>query len=127
MVYIMIRLQRNIPFKLPRLGSDTFSKLMRAKLKYDKKNSTFEITDDTEITSIISILSNVLNKEVVLELECIICSKSTNCAECEYADVCDRSKVSSYCICRECIDNGDAYENYKKSIFKRLKLNDIEG
>lgn len=117
----MIRLQKGIPFRLPRVGSDTFSKLMRAKLKYDKKSGMFEVTESTDISDVISILTKALNDEVVLELECIICSKSANCAECEYGDICDRSKVSSLCICCDCLNKEDVYERYIDTILKRLK------
>jgi hypothetical protein len=118
----MIKLSKGIPFKLPRVGSDVFAKLMRAKLKYDRKKGMFEITDNTNLQLVLSILNAALNDEVILELQCILCSKSAGCSECEYADICDRSNVSSLCICKECLNKPDAYEQYKEVLLQRLKF-----
>lgn len=118
----MIKISKGVPFKLPRVGSDIFAKLMRAKLKYDRKKGTFEITDNTNLPLVLSILNTVLKDEVVLELECILCSKSAGCSECEYADICDRSDVSSLCICKECLSKPNAYDQYRERLLQRLKF-----
>lgn len=117
----MIILKRGVPFKLPRVGTSTFARLMRAKLKYDKKKGMFEITDATDLSSVIAILNYALKDEVVLELQCILCSKSAECSNCEYADICVREEVSSMCICKECLSKPDAYEQYKELLLQRLK------
>lgn len=118
----MLRLQKGKAFRLPRLGSDIFARLMKAKLKYDRKRGMFEITDNTDISSVINILKQALKDEVIFELNCIICSKSADCYECEYADVCDRSDVSSLCICKECMNRQDAYEHYKQAFIDMAKI-----
>jgi len=120
----MIILRRNKPFKLPRLGSNTFARLMKAKLKYDKTKGMFEITDNSELNAIISILRESLNNEdIILELECAICHESANCHECEYADICNRINVSNLCICKSCLEKSDAYALYKDTFKQRLKFN----
>ncbi len=119
----MIILQRNKPFKLPRVGSDTFGKLMRAKLKYDKSKGMFEITSNSDVNTILHILKESLkNEEIILELECAICKKSANCYECEYSDICNRVDVSSLCICKSCLEKEEAYEVYKAIFRQRLKF-----
>lgn len=123
----MIKLQKGIPFKLPRLGRDTFAKLMRSKLNYDKKKGVFEITDTTKLSSVIAILNDALKDEIVLELQCILCSKSAECSNCEYADICVREEVSSLCMCKECLSKPDAYEQYKELLLQRLKFDKRKG
>ncbi len=118
----MIKLQKGIPFKLPRLGRDTFARLMRAKLKYDKKRGMFEVADTTNLSSVIAILNDALGDEIVLELQCILCLKSAECSSCEYADICYREEVSNLCICKECLSKQDAYEQYKELLLQRLKF-----
>jgi hypothetical protein len=118
----MIKLQKGMPFKLPRLGRDVFTKLMRAKLKYDKTRGMFEISDTTILPSVIAILNDALRDEIVLELQCILCLKSAGCGNCEYADICYREEVSSLCICKECLSKSDAYEQYKELLLERLKF-----
>ncbi len=117
----MIVLSRGKKFRLPRLGKDVFAKLMRAKLKYDKNDGSFEITEETDLTTVSSILKAALNEQIILELQCIICSKGAGCAECEYASMC--SRASDLCICNECLSRSDAYENYKEFVLQRLKFN----
>ena len=69
-----------------------------------------------------AILNDAIKDEVVLELQCILCSKSAECNNCEYADICDRENVSSLCICKECLNKPEAYKHYKDLLLQRLKF-----
>lgn len=59
-------------FSLPRMGKDTFSDIMRAKVKYDIKFG-FMFTSSTNIERALGILSSALNEQVVMTAACFIC------------------------------------------------------
>jgi len=107
-------------FGLPRVGPDVFSKLMRqARLKYDRQKRMFMVETETNVTSLITILKEALNDDVVIELPCFVCGKSAGCSECEFVDVCDRTNVSNQCICKGCSEE-DAYKHYCDTFMERL-------
>ena len=54
------------------------------------------------------------NSEVT-ELKCFVCGMKTGCNECEYLTECEQRIVSKYCICKECIKQEEAFDNYKQS------------
>lgn len=117
----MIRILLGDWFRLPRVGPDVFSRLMRqARLKYDKKKGMFMVEPETNIGILTSILKEALNDEVVIELPCFVCGKSAGCGDCEYLDICDRTIVSSKCICKECFKQTDAYERYCNAFSEKL-------
>ena len=39
----------------------------------------------------------------------------TGCNECEYLTECEQRTYSKYCICKVCIKQEDAFDNYKQS------------
>lgn len=95
-----MRLSPNKWFSLPRLGRDTFSELMRARIKYDSKFG-FKITSTTDTLRVLSILSRALGEPVELEASCFICEKPLS----------ENDKPGSV-ICSECRCKDDAYSVY---------------
>lgn len=118
----MIKIMLGDWFTLPRVGSDVFSRLMRqARLHYDREKRKFRVEDDTNIGTLLAILKEALDDEIIIELPCFVCGKSAGCAECQYVDVCDRTMVSNRCVCEECFKKEDAYENYCSAFLEKLE------
>ncbi|HXX05480.1 MAG TPA: hypothetical protein VEJ68_01520 [Candidatus Bathyarchaeia archaeon] len=62
----------------------------------------------------------------VNELKCAICGTSAGCLQCEFADDCNREKVSQLCICKKCYGEKDAFVLYQKTILKRFPILNIK-
>jgi len=108
-------------FTLPRVGPDVFSKLMRqARLKYDRQKRMFMVAPETNVATLMVILKEAMNDDVVIELPCFLCGKSAGCGECEFVDVCDRTSVSNQCVCKGCYEEADAYKQYCNTFMERL-------
>ena len=61
------------------------------------------------------------NSEVT-ELKCFTCGMRTGCNECEYLTECEQRTYFKYCICKECIKQEEAFDNYKQSfVAKTMK------
>ena len=58
----------------------------------------------------------------VLELRCAVCGGQAGCQQCEFADDCDRNKVSQLCICRKCYEGKGSFEAYRGAIAKHYPL-----
>ncbi len=117
----MIKILLGDWFNLPRVGPDVFSKLMRqARLKYDRQKRMFMVQPETNVTVLTAILKEALKDDVVIELPCFVCGKSAGCSECEFLDFCDRTTVSSQCICKGCYDGEAAYKRYCDTFMERL-------
>lgn len=117
----MIKILLGDWFNLPRVGPDVFSKLMRqARLKYDRQKRMFMVQPETNVTVLTAILKEALKDDVVIELSCFVCGKSAGCSECEFLDVCDRTTVSSQCICKGCYDGEATYKRYCDTFMERL-------
>ncbi len=95
-----MRIATNKWFTLPRLGRDTFSELMRARIKYDSKFG-FKITSTTDVPRVLSILSRALGESVELESACFICQRPFT----------EKDKPGSV-ICSDCRSKEDAYSLY---------------
>ena len=91
-------------FSLPRLGKDTFSDLMKARVKYDTKFG-FMLTSSTDTTRALSILSSALDEEVALASACFICDKPFEGNE--------TSEGKELTLCQDCLRNEDAFSLYK--------------
>ncbi len=100
-------------FRLPRLGTDAFSALMRQGVRYDREMG-FMLGSDTDVESAVMTLSRVLGEQVDLSLLCMICLNEA-CPSCPYLSVCDRRTVSPLCLCAEHSAGEDAYRNYVKT------------
>jgi hypothetical protein len=99
-------------FRLPRLGSDVFMKLVRqAGLKYESGKG-FLADAKTDLLAVSSILQSVLGEPIGIVLRCFVCGKSVECPTCVYNEVCDRRRVSPACICNSCRGKRDAFALY---------------
>ncbi|VVC06090.1 Uncharacterised protein [uncultured archaeon] len=63
----------------------------------------------------------------VTELKCAVCGGSAGCLQCEFADDCNREKVSQLCICKKCHEGKDAFTVYQRIISKRFPVLDIKN
>jgi hypothetical protein len=54
------------------------------------------------------------------ELKCFFCGMKTGCNECEYLTEREQRIVSKYCICKECIEQEEAFDNYKQSFAAKI-------
>ena len=105
-------------FELPRLGKDAFALLMKQGVKYEK-GMGFKLDHDTDIESAVRTLSSAIGEDVELTLRCLVCGVEA-CPDCPYADVCDRSKVSPFCLCGKHASGRDAYETYRRTFMENL-------
>jgi hypothetical protein len=62
-----------------------------------------------------------------VELKCAVCGGPAGCPKCEFADDCDRDKVSQLCICKKCYEAKDAFTIYRKAISKLFPILDIKN
>ncbi|MFN4337068.1 MAG: hypothetical protein ACK4FV_05765 [Candidatus Nitrosocaldus sp.] len=124
----MIKLFLNKDFVLPMLGKDTFARLMRAGLEYDRASRRFRIKDGADLAHILAILREVVNEEISIELPCILCGNDAGCSECEFSSNCDRTSVSGECICKQCIMRGyTGYTEHISSLFYNIGSRKREG
>lgn len=86
-------------FGLPRLGTAAFSSLMKQGVQYDKALG-FKIDSATDVGAAVRTLSSALGEEVEVNLRCLVCGVEA-CPGCPYATFCDRTKVSSFCLCEK--------------------------
>lgn len=100
-------------FTLPRLGRDAFAALMKQGVAYDRALG-FKIDSATDMESAVRTISAALGENVELTLRCFICGEQA-CPGCPYIDVCDRSRVSSLCLCENHAPERDVYELYRKT------------
>lgn len=105
-------------FRLPRLGTDAFSALMRQGVRYDREMG-FMLRSDTDVESAVITLKRVLGEEVDLSLLCIVCLNEA-CPSCPYLSTCDRRRVSPLCLCEEHSSGEGAYQNYVKTFSAML-------
>jgi hypothetical protein len=97
-------------FKLPRLGMDVFSALMKIGVRYDREMG-FMLSSDTDVDSAVRVISRSLGEPVELSLRCFVCL-NVACEPCPYVSICDRRKVASMCLCSEHSRGEGAYEGY---------------
>ena len=97
-------------FRLPRLGTEVFSALMKQGVRYDRERG-FMLGSNTDTESAVRTLSRVLREEVDLSVRCFVCL-SEACPSCPYLSVCDRRRVSPLCLCEEHSSGEGAYGNY---------------
>ena len=58
----------------------------------------------------------------ITELQCMICGKSAGCSQCEFQESCDIPNVSSFCLCKQCVDDTSTLTKYKKSTNKKFSI-----
>ncbi|MEM3186448.1 MAG: hypothetical protein QXQ39_07215 [Conexivisphaerales archaeon] len=87
-------------FRLPRLGSEGFRRLMIAGVEYESRNG-FRIREGSDLQAIKNLLESELRQDIEFSYPCFICSRITSCQGCIYHDICSIEKSGS-CICEEC-------------------------
>ena len=106
-------------FDLPRLGADVWSTLVRRNgVSYDKSMG-FRLDAGTDIPSAVRTLRSA-GIEVELSLRCFICGKSS-CAGCPYVGACDRTAVSTLCLCADHAPEKGVFPLYSKTFEDNLK------
>jgi hypothetical protein len=100
-------------FVLPRLGRDAFAALMKQGVVYDKSLG-FKLDAATDLESAVATIRSATGEAVELSVRCFVCG-SEACAGCPYGDVCDRTKVSSLCLCEKHAPEKGVYGLYEKA------------
>lgn len=99
-------------------GKALWSKSAKAArhLSCDKKIDNAVVTSSPMAQNIMETAFELTKRDSeVTELKCFICGMKTGCNECEYLSDCEQRIVSKYCICKECIKQEEAFDNYKQS------------
>jgi hypothetical protein len=104
-----MKISLNKWFRLPQLGKDVFSDLMKAKVNYDTKFG-FQFTSSTNVPRALSILSTALRDNVELARACFICDNPLQ--EDESADS---------TICSACLTNENAFALYQMKFAKLME------
>lgn len=100
-------------FKLPRLGIDAFSALMKVGVKYEK-GMGFMLTPETNMSAATRTIERAIDERVELSVRCFICNVDA-CPNCTFQATCDRGVVSPMCLCDEHSSSGDAFEVYSRN------------
>jgi hypothetical protein len=100
-------------FNLPRLGTDVFSALMKAGVKYEK-GMGFMLAAETDIGAASRTIEKATGESVELSVRCFVCAREA-CPSCSLRAICDRRTVSPACLCEEHFLADDAYEVYVKT------------
>lgn len=100
-------------FDLPRLGPDVFSTLMRRQAVVYDRSLGFKFDAATDIPGAVRTL-RAAGVEVELTLRCFVCLKEA-CAGCPYISTCDRSSVSTLCLCSDHSPDKSVFELYSKT------------
>ncbi len=106
-------------FSLPRLGRDAFSLLMKQGVVYDK-DLGFRLDSATDLKAAVGTLSAATGEEVELVLRCWICGREA-CPGCPYLRSCDRTSVSTLCLCSEHAPDKSVFEAYSKTFKDSLE------
>ncbi len=96
-------------FRLPQLGRDIFSDLMKAKVKYDTKFG-FQFTSATNVPRALSVLTTALHEDVEIAASCFICDNPL-----------DEEASAGSTICSACQGNDDAFDLYMMKFAKLME------
>src|SRR5208283_328359 len=96
-------------FRLPQLGRDVFSDLMKAKVKYDTKFG-FQFTSATNVPRALSVLTIALHEDVEIATSCFICDSPLD-------DELSRDST----ICSACQGNESAFDLYRMKFAKLME------
>ena len=106
-------------FDLPRLGGDVFRALvMRQGVTYDKSTG-FKFDSGTDLQGAVRTLLSA-GLEVELTLRCYVCGKQA-CPGCPYLSSCDRTRVSTFCLCADHAPEKSVFDLYTKTFDVSLK------
>lgn len=98
-------------FRLPRLGTEGFKRVLSAGVEYESKNG-FRVKDNADLLKIKSVLSAELGEEVNFIWRCFSCGVKTSCDDCLYNSTCSIEYCRN-CICGSCMRLG--YNEYVKA------------
>ncbi|MHB8568266.1 MAG: hypothetical protein ACYC7D_02010 [Nitrososphaerales archaeon] len=104
------KLALNTWFRLPRVGTDSFADLMKAKVKYDTKFG-FMLTSSTNLDRAFSTLSSALGEDVELSSTCFICN----------APLIEEEGKSERTICLPCEEKEGALDLYRMKFAKLME------
>jgi hypothetical protein len=106
-------------FDLPRLGRDVFAVLMKQGVVYDKSLG-FKLDSGTDLQAAVRTLRAATGEEVELTLRCFVCGRVA-CTGCPYLSTCDRTSVSTLCLCSDHAPERSVYGEYTKTFDDALK------
>ena len=55
----------------------------------------------------------------IKELTCAICGGLAGCSQCEFQDICDLEIVSQLCVCKNCGEHKNIYQDYVSTTLKK--------
>jgi hypothetical protein len=100
-------------FTLPRVGRDVFSLLMKQGVVYDKELG-FKFDSATDVQAAVRTVSSATGEEVELTLRCFVCGQPA-CQGCPYNSSCDRTRVSTLCLCSDHAPEKSVFGVYSKT------------
>jgi hypothetical protein len=106
-------------FNLPRLGTDVFGALVRKQGVVYDKSTGFKFDSGTDLQAAVRTLLSA-GVEVELTLRCFVCLKEA-CPGCPYLLSCDRTSVSTFCLCADHAPEKSVFEVYTKTFDVNLK------
>lgn len=106
-------------FDLPRLGTDVFSTLVRKQGVVYDKSTGFKFDAGTDLQAAVRTLLSA-GVEVELTLRCFVCGKES-CPGCPYLSSCDRTRVSTFCLCADHSPEKSVFDLYAKTFDVDLK------
>ena len=106
-------------FDLPRLGTEVFSTLVRKQGVVYDKSTGFKFDAGTDLQGAVRTLLSA-GVEVELSLRCWVCGKES-CPGCPYLPSCDRTSVSTFCLCADHAPEKSVFEAYTKTFDVNLK------
>jgi hypothetical protein len=103
-------------------GKALWSKSTKAArhLSCDKTGYQIKTTSPMDQNTMETAFELIKRNSEVTELKCFVCGMKTGCNECEYLTECEQRIVSKYCICKECIKQEEAFDNYKQSFAAKI-------
>lgn len=101
------------------MGRDVFSMLMKQGVVYDKAMG-FKLDSATDLRGAVRTISSATGQDVELVLRCFICGRKA-CPGCPYLSSCDRTSVSTLCLCSEHTPEGSVFEAYAKTFDHSLE------
>ncbi|MDG6935204.1 MAG: hypothetical protein JRN68_11005 [Nitrososphaerota archaeon] len=91
-------------FRLPRVGSEGFRKLMSSGLEYDTKTG-FRVKRNADLVELKMALRSQLNDEIEFKFRCFVCGETMSCTDCRYHVSCSIERCGR-CICDSCMKRG---------------------
>ncbi len=106
-------------FDLPRLGPEVWSALVRRQGVVYDKSTGFKFDAGTDLQAAVRTLRSA-GVEVELTLRCFVCGKPA-CTGCPYLESCDRTSVSTLCLCSDHAPEKSVFGEYAKTFDLVLK------